>query len=100
MIRNCAFRADANKRFWYISVQVIFAQSSRYSISIRLAHIALRQIAVVLCDLRRLNKKISHAGGNSDAITRRAVHVRSIERNAKMQFGLEIGQLVAHLDIF
>ena len=60
--RTCALRVDANKRFWYISVQVIFAQSSRYLISIRLAHIAFRQIAVVVCDPRRLNKKISHAG--------------------------------------
>ena len=100
VIRNCAFRADANKRFWDISVQLIFAQSSRYLISIRLAHITLRQIAVALYDPRRRYKKISHAGGNSDAITRRAAHVRSIEGNAKMHFGLEIGQLVAHLDIF
>ena len=62
------------------------------------SHIALRQIAVVLCDPRRLNKKISHAGGNSESIIRRAAHVRSIERNAKMQFGHGIGQLVTRLD--
>ena len=55
---------------------------------------------MVLYDPHRLNKKISHAGGNSEAIIRRAAHVRSIERNAKMQFGLGIGQIVARLDVF
>ena len=100
VMRSCAFCADANKRFWYIPVKALFAQSSRCLISILLAHIGLRQIAVVLYDPLKLNKKISHFGGNSDAITRRAAHVLSIERNAKMQFGLGIGQLVTRLDKF